>query len=139
MEISMDIRGMDVLTDDFLSLSLALQNKVSRAAVLSGARVARDKVRESAPVRTGKLKRGTVATVARRSDTPGEVVAGVKVSAPRNQKDAPFYWKFIELGTRHMVADPFIRPTWDSSLGEIEGATISKLTEGIDKAITGLR
>jgi HK97 gp10 family phage protein len=139
MEVSMDILGMDALTDDFLSLSIALQNKVSRQAVLAGARVARDKVRESAPVRTGKLKRGTVATVARRSETPGEVVAGVKVSAPRNQKDAPFYWKFIELGTRNMAADPFIRPTWDSSLAEIEGATLSKLAEGIDKAITGLR
>lgn len=138
MEVSVDVLGLDVLTEDFLSLSNAFQNKVSRQAVLAGARVARDKVRESAPVRTGKLKRGTVATVARRSETPGEVVAGVKVSAPRNQKDAPFYWKFIELGTRNMVAAPFIRPTWDSGLAEIEGAVISKLAEGIDKAITGI-
>lgn len=134
----MDIIGLDHLGEDFLRLEKSMQNKISRQAVLAGARVARDKVRASAPVRTGKLKRGTVATVARRSETPGEVVAGVKVSAPRRQKDAPFYWKFLELGTRNMVAQPFIRPTWDSGLAEIEGAVISKLAEGIDKAITGI-
>ena len=134
----MDIIGLDHLGEDFLRLEKSMQNKISRQAVLAGARVARDKVRTSAPVRTGKLKRGIVATVARRSETPGEVVAGVKVSAPRRQKDAPFYWKFLELGTRNMVAQPFIRPTWDSGLAEIEGAVISKLAEGIDKAITGI-
>lgn len=134
----MDFIGLDGLANDFLQLEKALQNKVSRQAVLAGARVARDKVRASAPVRSGKLKRGTVATVARRSDTPGEVVAGVKISAPRNQKDAPFYWRFVELGTVNMAPDPFIRPTWDSGLAEIEGAVISKLAAGIDKAITGI-
>ena len=138
MDVSMDIIGLDHLGEDFLRLEKSMQNKISRQAVLAGARVARDKVRTSAPVRTGKLKRGIVATVARRSETPGEVVAGVKVSAPRRQKDAPFYWKFLELGTRNMVAQPFIRPTWDSGLAEIEGAVISKLAEGIDKAITGI-
>lgn len=138
MDVSLDIIGLDALGDDFLALSRSLQNKVSRQAVLAGARVARDGVRESAPVRTGKLKRGVVAAVARRSDTPGEVTAGVKVSAPRSEKDAPFYWRFIELGTVNMPPAPFIRPAWDARLSRIEGAVINKLAEGIDKAITGI-
>lgn len=138
MDVSLDVIGLDALGADFLELSQALQRKVAREAVLAGARVARDKVRESAPVRTGRLKRGTVASVARRSDTPGEAVAGVRISAPRSDKQAPFYWRFIELGTRHMIAAPFIRPTWDANLAAIEGATISRLAAGIDKAIAGL-
>ncbi len=138
MDVSLDVIGLDALGDDFLQLSQALQHKVARDAVLAGARVGRDKLRESAPVRTGKLKRGTVATVARRADTPGEAVAGVRISAPRSDKLAPFYWRFIELGTRHMPPAPFIRPAWDGALAEIEGATIHRLAAGIDKAITGL-
>lgn len=133
-----DFTGLDDLADDFLRLEKGLQNKVSRQAVAAGARIARDKVRASAPFRTGRLKRGIVSSVARRSETPGEVVAGVKVAAPRKDKEAPFYWPFLELGTVNMAAQPFIRPTWDSSLSQIEGAVISKLAEGIDKAITGL-
>ncbi len=138
MHASIDFTGLDGLADDFLRLEKALQNKVSRDAVAAGARIARDKVRASAPFRTGRLKRGTVASVARRADTPGEVVAGVRVSAPRKDKEAPYYWRFLELGTVHMAAQPYIRPTWDSSLQQIEGAVISKLAEGIDKAIIGL-
>lgn len=133
-----DFTGLDDLAEDFLRLEKGLQNKVSRQAVAAGARIARDKVRASAPFRTGRLKRGIVSSVARRSETPGEVVAGVKVAAPRKDKEAPFYWPFLELGTVNMAAQPFIRPTWDSSLSQIEGAVISKLAEGIDKAITGL-
>lgn len=138
MEIAASIVGLNELGEDFRRLEQSMQNKISRQAVLAGAKVAREKVRQTAPVRTGRLKRGTVATVARRSDSPGRVVAGVKISAPRSQKKAPFYWKFLELGTQHMAARPFIRPTWDSNLPAIEGAVISKLAEGIDKAITGI-
>ncbi|MFG0501138.1 HK97-gp10 family putative phage morphogenesis protein [Pseudomonas putida] len=132
-----DFTGLDDLADDFLRLEKGLQNKVSRQAVAAGARVARDKVRASAPFRTGRLKRSTVASVARRSETPGEVVAGVRVAASRKDKEAPYYWAFLEKGTVHMAAQPFIRPAWDNALPQIEGAVISKLAEGIDKAITG--
>ena len=138
MDISLDIIGLDALGADFLELGDAMQRKIARPAVLAGARVGRDALRAAAPVRTGKLKRSAVATVARHSDTPGEVVAGVKISAPRGDKQAAFYWKFIELGTRHMPPAPFIRPAWDGALAQIEGATITRLAEGIDKAITSL-
>ncbi|MCJ7854621.1 HK97-gp10 family putative phage morphogenesis protein [Pseudomonas monteilii] len=138
MHASLDFTGLEGLADDFLRLEKALQNKVSRQAVAAGARVARDKVRASAPFRTGRLKRGTVASVAKRSETPGEVVAGVRVSAPRKDKEAPYYWVFLEKGTVNMAAQPYIRPAWDNALPQIEGAVISKLAEGIDKAITGI-
>ncbi|MCQ4257472.1 HK97-gp10 family putative phage morphogenesis protein [Stutzerimonas stutzeri] len=138
MDISLDIIGLEALGADFLQLGDAMQRKIARPAVLAGARIGRDALREAAPVRTGKLKRSAVATVARRSDTPGEVVAGVRISAPRGDSQAAFYWKFIELGTRHMPPAPFIRPSWDGALQKIEGAVINRLAEGIDKAITGL-
>lgn len=137
MHASIDFSALDDLADDFLRLEKGLQNKLTRQAVAAGARVARDEVRKTAPVRKGRLKRGVVASVVRRSDTPGEAVAGVRVSAPRSDKQAPYYWRFLELGTVNMAAQPFIRPSWDNALPKIEGAVISKLAEGIDKAIIG--
>jgi len=56
------------------------------------------------------------------------------VRRPKNSS-APFYWRFLELGTSKMNAKPFIRPTWDRSLPDIEGAVRSKLAQAIDQAL----
>ncbi len=148
------IIGLGELTADFERLAKSVGNKIARDAVMSGARVARDVAREKAPVRTGRLKKNITATRLKQSDTPGMATAGIRVKNPtgkstraikprgkkkRSRKtdyDAPYYWKFLELGTSKMAAHPFIRPAWDGSLPQIEKAVADKLAEGIDNAIT---
>lgn len=135
MDVALDFSDLAGLSADFAALAVADQNKVNRDAVLAGARVARDAIRAAAPFRTGRLRRSSVAAVARRAQTPGQAVAGVRFRPVKGEKYPPFYWKFIELGTRFMPSAPFVRPTWDGKLAEIEAATVDKLAEGIDKAI----
>jgi HK97 gp10 family phage protein len=151
---SLTVLGLGDLQADFERLAKSAGGKIVRDAVLAGARVARDKARNSAPVRTGKLKKNIIAVRLKQSDTPGGATAGIRVKKPsgkqtktlkrpgkkgRTQKtqwDAPFYWKFLELGTSKMRAHPFIRPAWDGSLPEIEKVVADRLAEGIDNAIT---
>jgi len=154
-EISLNIIGLDDLKADFERLAKATGDKVMGDAVMAGARVARDKVRQAAPVRTRKLQKNIAATRARKSAESGGATAGIRVKKPsgkstrpvkrgsrpgkrlKTEYAAPFYWKFLELGTSTMRAHPFIRPTWDGSLPEIERAVRDKLADGIDKAILG--
>lgn len=151
---SLTVLGLGELQADFERLAKAAGNKIVRDAVMAGARIARDKARAAAPVRTGKLKKNITATRLKQSDTPGGATAGVRVKSPKVKQskalkrpgkkgrtsatdwDAPFYWKFLELGTSKMRAHPFIRPAWDGSLPQIEKAVSDKLAEGIDNAIT---
>lgn len=151
---SLTVLGLGELQADFERLAKAAGNKIVRDAVMAGARIARDKARASAPVRTGKLKKNIAATRLKQSETPGAATAGVRVKSPAGKQtkalkrpgkkgrtsatdwDAPFYWKFLELGTSKMRAHPFIRPAWDGSLPQIEKAVSDKLAEGIDNAIT---
>lgn len=151
---TISIVGMGDLQADFERLAKSVGNKIVRDAVMAGARVARDKTRQAAKVRTGKLKKNIEATRVKQTETPGAATAGVRVKSPKGKTtkarkrpgkkgqttkaeyEAPFYWRFLEHGTSKMAATPFIRPTWDSNLAEIEKATADKLAEGIDKAIT---
>ena len=137
---TISVTGFGELQADFESLARSMGNKIVRDAVMTGARVARDKTREKTPVRTGILKKNVTAVRLKQSDTPGGATAGVRVKKSNGKKakvgESPFYWKFIEQGTSKMPAAPFIRPAWDSNIAEIEKATTDKLAEGIDNAIT---
>ncbi|WDU60953.1 HK97 gp10 family phage protein [Pseudomonas poae] len=134
LDTSLRFLGFAELEADFQRLAKATSNKVVRDATLAGARVAQDRTRKSAPIRSGKLQKHIVAKRLRQRDTPGAAVAGVSVRRPKNSP-APFYWRFLELGTSNMTAKPFIRPTWDRSLPDIEGAVRSKLVQAIDQAL----
>lgn len=149
---SLTVVGLGDLQADFERLAKATGNKIVRDAVMAGARVARDKARATTPVRTGKLKKNITAVRLKQSETPGGATAGLRVKKPNGKQskalkrrgkkgrtsatewEAPFYWKFLELGTSKMQAHPFIRPAWDGGLPEIEAAVSDKLAEGIDNA-----
>lgn len=154
-EVSMNIIGLDDLKADFERLAKATGERVLRHAAMAGARVARDKARQTAPVRTRKLQKNIVAARARQSETPGGATAGIRVRRPsgktqrplkrgvrpgrrlKTEYAAPFYWRFLEHGTSKMRAAPFIRPAWDGNLPQIENAVRSALAQAIDKAVRG--
>lgn len=105
-DISLDLLGLGELEVDFQRLSRSLANKAVRDAVMAGAKLARDKTRQSAPVRSGKLKKNIVVT--RQRGTPDAAVAGVSVKRPAGKKrqspkpeSAPYYVAFS--GVRHLA------------------------------------
>lgn len=137
MNISVDIRGLGGLAEDFAKLKRGAQQRVLRQAAMAGARVGRDAVRDAAPVKEGVTRRGVVAA-AKRENEPGTFTAGVRVRGAQrgDRRASPSYtWRFSELGTSKEPARPWIRPSWDSSEDEIAEAVRDRLASAIDEAL----
>ncbi|RQZ27313.1 hypothetical protein DIE14_12565 [Burkholderia sp. Bp9017] len=136
---SVQILGMADLQADFAKLAKAHSTKALRRATVAGAKVIRDQARARAPKKTGKLRRNIVAASLRQKDAPGLATAGVRVRM-KGKGDSPgnaFYWRFIELGTQHMKAEPFMRPAFDASIAQAEGAIRTEIARAIDQVVGG--
>ena len=137
MSISVDIRGLGALAEDFTRLSRGGQKRVLRQATMAGARVGRDAIRAAAPVDEGITRKNVVAAAAK-NNAPGTFTAGVRVKSERRDggRNPAFTWRFSELGTSKEPADPWIRPTWDGNEDEITSAVRDRLASAIDEALT---
>lgn len=136
MSITVDIRGLGALAQDFESLKRGAQKRVLRQATMAGARVGRDAIRDAAPVREGVTRKSVVAASAKNNED-GRHTAGVRVRSERREDGtSPAYtWRFSELGTSREPARPWIRPTWDSNEDEIAAAVRDRLASAIDEAL----
>lgn len=114
-----------------------------RSAVAAGAAVVRNEARNLAPVRTGEMKKDIQQK--RERDTKGEFAAKYSVfvrsgkksrlsGKKRNIDKDSFYWRFLELGTSKMPAQPFMRPAFESKKEEALAVIGEKLDERIQKA-----
>lgn len=136
---SVQILGLADLQTDFAKLAKSQSTKALRRATLAGAKVIRDEARARAPKKTGKLKRNIVSASLRQKESPGIATAGVRVRT-KGGADSPnnaFYWRFVELGTQHMRAQPFVRPSFDTSIDRAEGAIRTEIARAIDTVIGG--
>ncbi|MDC7805529.1 HK97 gp10 family phage protein [Luteimonas sp BLCC-B24] len=136
MSITVDIRGLGALAQDFATLKRGAQRRVLRQATMAGARVGRDAIRDAAPVDEGITRKNVVAASAKQNE-PGQHTAGVRVRGERRDDgSSPAYtWRFSELGTSKEPARPWIRPTWDSNEEEIAEAVRNRLGSAIDEAL----
>ncbi|KVU27558.1 HK97-gp10 family putative phage morphogenesis protein [Burkholderia ubonensis] len=136
---SVQVLGLADLRADFEKLAKAQSTKALRRATVAGAKVIRDAARARAPKRSGKLRRNIVSAALRQKDAPGLATAGVRVRS-KGKGDSPtnaFYWRFVELGTQHMKAEPFMRPAFDASLAQAEGAIRTEIARAIDEVSRG--
>lgn len=128
MAADVKIEGFDELARKLRELAPAMRKRVLRNALSAGARLVRDQAKRNAPVLSlsGDLKApyrmpGTVrdairvrsSKVARKAGDVG-VYVNVKPAkgAARGAKSRtdPFYWSFLEFGTKNMSARSFLRP-----------------------------
>ncbi|MBR8401447.1 HK97 gp10 family phage protein [Burkholderia cenocepacia] len=138
---SVQILGLADLLADFEKLAKAQSTKALRRATVAGAKVIRDEARARAPKKSGKLRRNIVSAALRQKDAPGIATAGVRVRT-KGKGDSPsnaFYWRFVELGTQHVRAQPFVRPAFDAAIGQAEGAIRTEIARAIDAVIGGGR
>lgn len=136
---SVQILGLADLRADFEKLAKAQSTKALRRATVAGAKVIRDEARARSPKKTGKLRRNIVSAALRQKDAPGLATAGVRVRS-KGKADSTtnaYYWRFVELGTQHMKAEPFMRPAFDASIAQAEGAIRTEIARAIDAVIGG--
>jgi len=115
IEITCDTEGFEEFKQSMQQFDSELQNQVHEQLALWAADV-ENFARQLVPVKTGRL-RGSIFTRVH------EWVANIGAEAP--------YAMFIEFGTRHVQARPYLYPALEENLPRLEAA--------IDEAITAAK
>ena len=121
------IEGLDNLKRKLSEVPKAMRKRVLRNALAAGAREVRDVAKRNAPVLTlgtslkapyrkpGTVKQAIRVRTSKADRRAGDVGVFVNVRpAKAGQRGAknpndPFYWRFLEFGTKKMPAKPFLQ------------------------------
>ena len=121
------IEGLDELKRKLAEVPKAMRKRVLRNALAAGAREVRDVAKRNAPVMTlgtslkapyrkpGTVKQAIRVRTSKADRRAGDVGVFVNVRpAKAGQRGAknpndPFYWRFLEFGTKKMPARPFLQ------------------------------
>ena len=121
------IEGLDNLKRKLAEVPKAMRKRVLRNALAAGAREVRDVAKRNAPVMTlgtslnapyrkpGTVKQAIRVRTSKADRRAGDVGVFVNVrpakSGQRGAKNPndPFYWRFLEFGTKKMPARPFLQ------------------------------
>ena len=121
------IEGLDELKRKLAEVPKAMRKRVLRNALAAGAREVRDVAKRNAPVMTlgtslkapyrkpGTVKQAIRVRTSKADRRAGDVGVFVNVRpAKAGQRGAknpndPFYWRFLEFGTKKMPAKPFLQ------------------------------
>ena len=123
--MAVEVKGLAELKRKFEEIPKALRRRVLRNALAEGARLVRDEAKRNAPVLQNAMKapyrsRGTIKNAIKvrtsKMDTrAGNVGVFVNVRpakvgnrGAKNPND-PFYWRWLEFGTKKMQALPFLQ------------------------------
>ena len=119
---NIEIEGMQELLDKLQKLgdqSKSIENKALKKA----GSVVEDAIKNEAPVRSGNLKKSIKTSGVKTKDGMKHVEVG-----PGNDG---FYGKFIEFGTVHIKANPFMGRGYEKSKNE----AMNKISEEIRKGL----
>lgn len=119
------IEGLKELEKVLAQLPKSLHGKVLGAAVREGAKEIQSEAQRQAPIgkashQVGKKGRKSYIVSVR----PGHLKRNVKIRVTKSTgaearsyvyvSFKAFYGRFLEYGTRHHIAQPFMRPAWDA-------------------------
>lgn len=154
-----EISGLRELEAALRQLGGPVARSAMRAAARAGANVIREEARARVPVDTGLVWRNIVARVRRDERTAtgsavrfsvgvltrkgrGRVKKGRSVLAPLDRavlRDTlaasnPYYWYYIERGTRRRPAHPFLRPALETKSASAMARMQAVLWDRINRA-----
>ena len=128
--IKVALRGVDDLKRALAEASSSIRKKAVRSALRKAGSVISSAARQAAPVLTvptrfrkaGTVKRAITVRASKFARKAGNEGVFISVRALRGSRQKklgkagarnpndPFYWRFLEFGTRKMMARPFMRP-----------------------------
>jgi HK97 gp10 family phage protein len=120
--VGIKLEGFDHLIRRIAEAGKALESGTEKKALKAGAEFLREKIEDSAPVRTGNLKRSIVVSDVKK----GEINVG-----PNQQGDA-FYGHMLEFGTSKMTAKPFMGPVFENNKIEVQAKMAEVIIEDLD-------
>ncbi len=152
------IEGLAELDRALRELPDRLARNGLRASVYAGASVIRAEARARAPKAAaslgpnhpppGPLKRSVIMKHIRELSGAGRQTFFVlvrhgkkyrKQGKKQNLSQDAWYWRFLEFGTRKMIARPFLRPALEAKRAEAVQAIKARLTERIELEAKNLK
>jgi HK97 gp10 family phage protein len=103
MQIHMTVTGAEEVLAKLQHLEAAARGELLLTALTAGGELISNAAKGYAPVKTGNLRRSIHVEPGEASGSGASVQIGTNVS----------YSRFVELGTRHMSARPYLRPAAD--------------------------
>ncbi len=129
-ELVLDIRRLEEVAAELRKLPPVVRKRVMRRSARRGTALMRDRMRAAVPVDTGELKRNIM--VRSRRGPPGTIKVSVivrrqgksqskRVAGKRagRYKNDPFYWRFLERGTKHIAPRGFFRRAFDTQADDV--------------------
>jgi HK97 gp10 family phage protein len=126
MAAEIKLEGVDDLVKKLRELVPAMRKRVVRNALSAGARLVRDEAKRNAPVlspsvnapyrKPGTLRSAIRVRSSKQARRAGDVGVFVNVKPAKaglrgaKSNSDPFYWRFLEFGTRKMSARSFLKP-----------------------------
>lgn len=123
---NMELEGVDEILNKLQSIGSNV-GKLENKALRNAADPVLQDAKGSAPVRTGKLKKGLKITRVKKKEGVKYILVGVD----RGDNSEIFYGKFIEFGTSKMTARPFLGPAYQKNKDNIKRTIAETLKEGL--------
>lgn len=119
----------------FQELREHVRGNLFRTAVRSAAERMLAEIIARAPVLTGNLVSNLRAlTSSARGVMRGRVVINSGGESKTGSRTDAFYWRFVEFGTRHAPAHPFVAPAFEAEREAAAQAVIDSFEDGLRRA-----
>lgn len=128
------IEGLAELDAQLAQFEPTVRRRLASKALREGARLIRDRARKNCPVKTGTL-RDSIRVRTGRVKAGQRLVRVLVTTGAGLFKGETFYGGFIEFGTSHAPAYPFIRPAFDAEAPFAVHRIATALGRGIDKML----
>lgn len=142
-DITFTLTGAEVVERRLRQLPPKLQGKALRSAARSAMKIVQASARASAkqfddPDTPAQIWRLIVIQAGRMKE-PGVLMRVGVAGGARSRKDKnyPWYWRLIELGSEQQRARPFMRPALENNAEAVASKFTSDLNAQIDKLTVG--
>lgn len=126
------ITGAKELDALLAALPKKVANKILRDALRKGAEVVKEAAKARAPVRTGLLQRSiTVRKGKRKRKGGGQSVVIFPDIAKFGRKNQDFYAPYVEYGTSHSEAEPYMRTAFAATKDRVMAGIQSDIMAGV--------
>lgn len=142
--VTIRVDGLRELGERMRKLSEKVNKRLGRSSTNAGAQLVKKKAKSnivsSPSVDTGSLRDSVIVKKVKSSLTSEHIVTvrgrgKTSKKTGRKQTEAP-HARFVEYGTIHMPAEPFLRPAFESEQGAAVEEIKRKLEQGIIKEET---
>lgn len=129
--ITFDKTEIEALENRLKEVAEKVAKKALRTAARKAMSEVRKEARDKAPEDTGLLDENfALLTRVKGSEVVAKV--GIKGGAKKNDS-TPYYFRFVELGTKDTPAKPFLRPALENNAEKIFATVLEELKKALDK------